>query len=38
MDDGEKINETSLPEKKHFYSPLNKEDITNAGYEHVKRF
>ena len=30
MDDWEKFNETSLPEKEDFYSHLNMEDITNA--------
>ena len=30
MDDCEKFNETSLPEKEDFYSHLNMEDITGA--------
>ena len=30
MDDWEKVNETSLPEKEDFYRHLNMEDITNA--------
>ena len=30
MDDWEKLNETSLPEKEYFYSHLNMEDITDA--------
>ena len=30
-------NETSLPEKEHFYSHLNMEDITDADYTHSKR-
>ena len=30
MDDWEKFKETSLPEKKDFYSHLNMEDITDA--------
>ena len=30
MDDREKFNETSLPEKEHFYSHWNIEDITDA--------
>ena len=34
MDDWEKFNETSLPEKENFYSNLNMEDITNADYTH----
>ena len=32
MDDWKKFNETSLPEKEGFYSPLNIEDITDADY------
>ena len=38
MDDWEKFNEMSLPEKKTFYSHLNMEDITDTDYVHVKRF
>ena len=30
MDDWEKLNEASLPEKQDFYSHLNMEDMTNA--------
>ena len=37
MDDWEKRNETSLPEKEDFYSHLNMEDITDADYAHGKR-
>ena len=37
MDDWEKLNETSLPEKEHFYSHLNMEDITDADYKHAER-
>ena len=37
MDDWEKFNETSLPEKEDFYSHLNMEDITDADYVHAKR-
>ena len=37
MDDWEKLNETSLPEKKDFYSHLNLEDITDADYALAKR-
>ena len=37
MDDWEKFNGTSLPEKEDFYSHLNMEDITDADYAHVKR-
>ena len=36
MDDWEKFNETSLPEKEDFYRHLNMEDITNADYVHAK--
>ena len=36
MDDWEKFNETSLPEK-DFYSHLNMEDITDVDYAHAKR-
>ena len=32
MDEVEKFNETSLPEKEEFYSDLNIEDITDADY------
>ena len=35
MDDWEKFNETSLPEKKKRL--LNMEDITDADYAHAKR-
>ena len=38
MDDCEKISETSLPEKKDFYSHLNMEEITDQDYKHAKRF
>ena len=37
MDDWEKVNETSLPEKEDFYSHLNMEDIIDANYAHAKR-
>ena len=37
MDDSEKFNETSSPEK-DFYSHLNMEDITNADCPYAKRF
>ena len=36
MDDWEKFNEKSLPEKEDFYSYLNMEDITNVFYAHSK--
>ena len=36
MDDWEKLNETSLPEKGDFCSHLNMEDITDADYAHTK--
>ena len=38
MDDWEKFNETSLPEKENFYSNLNMEDITDADYRTQKEF
>ena len=37
MDDQQKFNETSLPEKEHFYSHLNMGDITDKDYVHTKR-
>ena len=37
MDDWEKFNETSLPEKEDFYIHLNLEDITDADSVHIKR-
>ena len=37
MNDWEKFNETTLPEKEEFYSNLNMEDITDVGYMHAKR-
>ena len=37
MNDQVKINETSLPEKKDFYSNLTIGDITDADYAHGKR-
>ena len=37
MDDWEKFNEASLPEKEHFYSNLSMENITDADYAHAKR-
>ena len=37
MNDWVKINETSLPEKKDFYSNLTIGDITDADYAHGKR-
>ena len=37
MDDSERFNEISLPEKEDFYSHLNMEDITDADYAHTKR-
>ena len=33
----QKFNETSLPEKKDFYSHLNMEDITDEDYAHTER-
>ena len=37
MDDWEKFNETTLPEKREFYSNLNREEITDADYMHGKK-
>ena len=37
MDDWKKFNETLLPEKEHFYSHLNMEDITDTNFTHAKR-
>ena len=37
MDDWEKFNEMSLPEKEDFYSHLNMEDVTDADYALAKR-
>ena len=36
MDDWEKFNEKSLPEKEDFYSHLNMEHVTDADYAHSK--
>ena len=36
MDDWEKLNEASFPEKEDFYSHLNMEDITDADYAQAK--
>ena len=38
MDDWEKFNETTLPEKEEFYSNLNMEDITDADSNMKKEF
>ena len=37
MNDWEKFNETTLPEKEELYGNLNMEDITHADYMHAKR-
>ena len=37
MDEWEKFNETSLPEKYDFYSNLNMNDITNLDQNYTKR-
>ena len=37
MDNWEKFNKTSLPEKEDFYSHLNMEDITDPDYTHAKK-
>ena len=36
MDDWEKFDEKSFPEKKYFNIHLHMEDITNADYVHAK--
>ena len=38
MDDWEKFDKTSLPEKEDFYSHLNMEDITDADHVNGKEF
>ena len=37
IDDWEKFNDTSLPEKEDFYTNLNMEDISDANYKHGKK-
>ena len=37
MDEWQKFNETTLPEKEEFYSNLKMEDIRDADYMHTKR-
>ena len=37
MDEWEKLNETTLPEKEKLHSNLNMEDITDADCMHAKR-
>ena len=37
MNDWEKFNETSLPEREKFCNHLNMADITDADYTHAKR-
>ena len=37
MDDWQKFNKTTLPEKEEFYSNLNMEEITDVDYTHRKR-
>ena len=36
MDSWERFDETSLPDKKYFYSELNLEDITDKGCRHAQ--
>ena len=36
LDNWEKFNQTTLPEKEEYYSSLNMEQITDAGYIHGK--
>ena len=37
MDNWEKFDETSLPNKQAFYSKLNLEKISDEDYEHAQR-
>ena len=37
MDSWERFNETSLPDKKAFYSSLNIKHITDVDHRHAKR-
>ena len=37
MDNWEKSNETSLPDKETFYSELNKESIIGEDYPHARK-
>ena len=37
MKSWERFNETSLPDKKAFYSELNLEDITDKDYAHAQK-
>ena len=37
MDSWESFNETSLPDKKSFYSNLNMEDIADVDHRHARR-
>ena len=37
MDNWEKLNETTLPEKEEFSSNLNMENITDADFMHIER-
>ena len=37
MDSWERVNETSLPPKKAFYSKLNLEDISDKDYNNVQK-
>ena len=37
IDGGERFDENIIPPKEAFYSKLNLENITDKGYEHVKK-
>ena len=37
MDNWERSDETSLPNKEAFYSELNLEDVTDKDYEHAQK-
>ena len=38
MDSWERFYETSLPDKKEFYSSLDMENITDVDYRHAKKY
>ena len=37
IDNWEKFNKTSLPDKEDFYSPLNMEDVDDADHTHANK-
>ena len=38
VDSWKRFDETSLPDKKYFYSNLIMKDITDADYKHAKKY